>query len=71
MDWKVEKTVTVKTRRTGEIDADMLRKAFGIPKGAAISITVPGGGDWSHCELDLDHYGPIHVAWSEETEKTE
>jgi len=68
MDWKKKRVVTI--RRTGEITAEVLRKTFGIPAGATISVTVPGGGDWSNCELDLDHHGPISVSWSETIEET-
>lgn len=56
-------TTSVIEEHTGTITADDLRAAFGIPLNAVISVSVPGGGDWSHTQLDIkDH--PLEVRWT-------
>jgi hypothetical protein len=34
-----------------------------IPANAEIQITVPGGGDWSNSELDLNEH-PVVITWT-------
>jgi len=54
------------TRRVGaKITAAMIRKAFGLPDGATVSVRVPGGGDWSNQVLDIDRDTTIAVSWEE------
>lgn len=38
-----------------------------IPKDARIFVDVPGGGDWSNMELNIDDDRPVVVTWSEVT----
>ena len=56
-------------RSTVTLDKDeILRMLFGDaepPKNATVTITVPGGGDWSNCALDLADV-PVHVSWTSE-----
>lgn len=66
---RTEKTTTVKLSR-----ADILRM---LPKdcmpprarNVSIYVYVPGGGDWSNMELDIDGDTPLCIKW-EETEET-
>jgi len=38
-----------------------------VPEDAEIYMNVPGGGDWSHMELNTTHE-PMIVKWSETDE---
>jgi hypothetical protein len=33
------------------------------PHDADISVDVPGGGDWSHCDLTIDE-APINIRYT-------
>lgn len=35
-----------------------------IPLNARVEVMVPGGGDWSSCELDINDH-PIIIQWEE------
>lgn len=49
---------------TGTMLVDMLRTAgHAIPKDAAVSFHVPGGGDWSHMSIDVDAENPLYIEW--------
>lgn len=37
-----------------------------IPEDAYIFVTVPGGGDWSNTELDLNEH-EVEIKWTVET----
>lgn len=56
-------------RSTITLDKDeILKMLFGDaepPKNAHAHVTVPGGGDWSNCTLDLAEV-PVHVSWTSE-----
>ena len=39
-----------------------------IPVGATITFAVPGGGDYSNMDLDVDADSPVIVQWSTEVE---
>ena len=69
-----KKTVTI-TRKYNSvtITREDLIKAFGLPDNASISVSVPGGGDWSNCELPIDrHTRALSATWaSEDTVETE
>lgn len=52
--------------RSGVITIADLRKAFGIPAHADVTITVPRGGDWSGMSLVVGEDIPgIDVRWEE------
>jgi hypothetical protein len=36
-----------------------------LPANVSITVQVPGGGDWSNTELDIDDRSPVVVAWTE------
>lgn len=44
-------------------------KAQGVqhqpPDDAEVEFSVPGGGDYSNCNLDIDEDQPVTVRWSE------
>lgn len=67
---KVNKTVTTRAVFTAHVTADDIRRAFNFPKTAEVTVTVPGGGDWSGSDLDIGSDIP-HVTVSWETSKTE
>jgi hypothetical protein len=37
-----------------------------IPSNATVNVRVPGGGDWSDMDLDIEE-SPVQVSWAEET----
>lgn len=44
--------------------ADLKRK-FDLPMAADVSVRVPGGGDWSNKDLDIDNGNSVvRVAWT-------
>lgn len=60
----VKTTTTVTTTEEGEIDASLLRSILGLPGGGRFKawMDVPGGGDWSHEELEVGLQHSLH--WS-------
>jgi hypothetical protein len=34
-----------------------------IPKDASVVVSVPGGGDWSNTDLDLNDH-PVTISWT-------
>ena len=63
----VSTTKIVDLELSADCIADFLREAGYIPKGIAVSsvfIRVPGGGDWSHCDLDIGKDNPVIVRYS-------
>lgn len=69
---RVRTTTTEETEL--EVDAADIRKWLGqaigitIPDDATVTVSVPGGGDWSHATLDIDSRCPITVTWTKTTE---
>jgi hypothetical protein len=61
--FKVEE-MSVRRVFKGTITAEDLRVKFNIPKDAEITLTVPGGADWSGMALDISEH-PIDVKWEE------
>lgn len=41
-----------------------------IPTDAEITFRVPGGGDWSNMDVDIDQRNPIQVAFKEIVDET-
>lgn len=35
-----------------------------VPINAQVTFTVPGGGDWSNTNIDIDRQCPILVEWT-------
>lgn len=60
---KKQTVTTVSTFQTA-ISAEMIRAAFGLPKDARVYFVVPGGGDWSNTDIDIDRNHPICVEWT-------
>ena len=36
-----------------------------IPESAEVRVRVPGGGDWSNTDLEIDSDCPLTVSWKE------
>ena len=69
-------TRTTRVEVSGELDIDSLyelvaRAVPDAPESATINlhVTIPGGGDWSNTDLDLDLRRTVKftVTWTEET----
>lgn len=59
------KTVHTETSvKTTFSRADLL-KALGLPENARVFVQVPGGGDWSNCELEIDTDVPLQADYKE------
>lgn len=56
---KVTKVATYEVH----LNASDIRDAFGLPDNARVSVHVPGGGDWSNCDLCLDTDVKIEVTY--------
>lgn len=69
------KTVRTDITRRIEIDRDTFLELLAsqgecVPDNAAIYMMVPGGGDWSHTQLDLSDT-PLVITWTEVVEDHE
>jgi hypothetical protein len=68
---KTKETTTVRITKTheheisGECLRHMLSGLLGkpVPSDAEITVRVPGGGDYSHSDLDINEH-PITVTWT-------
>jgi len=63
-------TVRTETTRRVELgDVQILEllasRSIYVPKDATITVTVPGGGDWSNTDLDINDRCPVVVSWTE------
>jgi len=74
-DPKVVSATTVRTETTKRVELGFTqirrlleREGVQLPAGAKITVTVPGGGDWSNTELDIDDRTPVVVSWTEVTQ---
>ena len=63
-------TTTVVTRKVTMIfDRETLLQRLKLPDDAEIFMQVPGGGDWSHTQLDVDSENRLYACY--ERVKTE
>lgn len=65
--------ITVETRYHAELDRPtllaLLRQAgHDVPDNAGIFVRVPGGGDWSNEQLDIDD-APIQIYYGTTEQK--
>lgn len=72
MDIATNKTTTVFEQTVVKLDRNDVMKLLanaGIdcPPDAQITVQVPGGGDWSHCDLDISDENPIMVQFTNVT----
>ncbi|UFK26730.1 hypothetical protein [Roseobacter phage RDJL6] len=58
------KTTTVKSHSI-ELSGAAIKRHLGIPNNARITVAVPGGGDWSNMDLDLDAGHTLDISWEE------
>lgn len=68
---EIQTTTTTLTRKTMKLTGTMIRQlldvaGFSVPDGASITVPVPGGGDWSNMDLDIDEDTAIEVTWTEQ-----
>jgi hypothetical protein len=70
MHTTTERKVTLAINKSDLLS--LLRKSdFDIPTNAAAYVRVPGGGDWSHTNLDIGTDSDIIIEYIERTsEKT-
>lgn len=55
LEWKnLTVTKTSRYRREVKLTGAELREALGLTDRTQITVHVPGGGDWSNTDLDLD-----------------
>ncbi len=54
---------TYKLRLSREQILDALREKYDIPDNAGMFVHVPGGGDWSNTDLDIEQQTPLVVQW--------
>lgn len=66
----VEKNVTTTRVEKFDLQLDtkllhqLLRNAgVDVPANARVYFAVPGGGDWSNTDIDIDAGHPIYVSW--------
>jgi hypothetical protein len=60
---KVEKHFKLKLSREQVLAA--LQEKYNIPDAASVFVHVPGGGDWSNTNLDIEHQTPLEIHWVE------
>lgn len=71
---KIIARTKIETKRTCTLNlsekalCDLLRaQGIDIPHDAEVSVYVPGGGDWSHTDLDICEDTPVKITWVERT----
>ena len=64
---EVQTTRTERTESRLELDGDTLKRLLGLPQHAEVTVTVPGGGDWSNTTLTIGPDATVDVVWTEET----
>lgn len=63
--------VTSKHRFTAHITLEDIRKRFGVPEHAVVTVRVPGGGDWSSQDIAMGlpngngDFDQLTVVWEE------
>ena len=63
-------TRTTKTNTRVEISFSRLRELLGLPENVTIFVRVPGGGDWSNTDLEIDDRDRPLVAEFETVEQS-
>lgn len=64
----VERTEKHELRVDGDFLLHLLQAAgYLIPDHATVSFGVPGGGDWSNTDIDIDERHPVLVEWTNKT----
>ena len=57
-------TITKTTTKHVTMSAADIIKALRLPKDAKVFVNIPGGGDWSNCELELDKSTPLNIVYT-------
>ena len=66
------RTITVETTHQVTVGRDDLLKMVGVPENATnvqVYVYVPGGGDWSSTNLDIEKDCPVIVTYKTIQEK--
>lgn len=68
----LEETSEVTTKRIlkmdrGDLIQTLINIGYDVPRNAEVFIHVPGGGDWSNMNLDVDSDSPLTITWTETT----
>lgn len=72
IELKVTKKISTRRQYRLEIDRSFIVNhikdmGYILPRDAGIYVQVPGGGDYSNAQLDIDKDCPIIVTWATET----
>lgn len=54
MNRTIKRTTTIETKTELRISAADIIAAFKLPEGTILTVRVPGGGDWSNEDLEID-----------------
>jgi hypothetical protein len=65
MSRKVKCVTRIEHTFTQSFTAAQLREKLKLLAHAKLTVQVPGGGDWSSCELELDNELTLDVEWTE------
>lgn len=71
MTIKTRTTTTVTTKVRREILRKDLGLLLGLPEHATVFVEVPGGGDWSNCDLEIDDRRPLIVTFQTVEDKSD
>lgn len=64
----IEVTKTIKTKYHVTVTHDdiveyLKSKGHDVPGDCVVTFKVPGGGDWSHMDVDIDDENPVKARW--------
>ncbi|AKQ75832.1 hypothetical protein FDH82_gp42 [Roseobacter phage RDJL Phi 2] len=59
----VETSTTTTSKHEAKLSGAAIRRLLALPNDAHIKVTVPGGGDWSGMDLDLDSGTTLDISW--------
>lgn len=65
------RTITTRTETRYALTPDSIRKAFDLPEDAELFVRVPGGADWSSCDLTLGVETELEVRYTRTTRTQE
>lgn len=62
-DLKTETKTTTTSKHSLELSGADIKRHLGLPSNARIEVRVPGGGDWSNMDLDLNAGHTLDISW--------
>ncbi len=60
---KIKTKTTTTTQHSLELSGAAIKRHLGIPNDARVKVSIPGGGDWSNTDLDLDNGTTLDIDW--------